>query len=1285
MIEKTFLLLFFSAFVFLSQAQNNSFSVELDWEETPRISKITDEHQQQILYFKDAVYAHDNPSLPIFQYQFRVNGFSRITASIVDEEFIDIIDNDIDLSDVPSKIALDANVRMARNQAMAGISFLPIRYNESTRRYEKLIRAKIIYELLPVEAASQTTRTFVTDSKLSEGTLYKISIQQTGVHKLDYNFLNSIGMNMDAIDPRNIQILGNGGVQLPENMQDSVPDDLVENAIFVSGQSDGRFDQGDYILFYGKGTKNWAYDPQSSCAAFYHTKNIYSDESYYYIKIADQTGSRISNNNYTASGIYTTSSYDVLSHHEIDELNLMEEEFALPPSGKEWYGESFRITRNRNFNFELPNRIITEPVKISTDMAVRVFSGGTASLTINNSNVSTINTPATTLALESQYAYRINFPCESSVINAPGINVGITLNHNSNAADMWLNYISIEARANLNYSGGQMMFRDSRSLGNLDAEYQFSSNSDVTIWDVTNHFSPQEMAQGTGVLNFGTTAAELHEFIAFDNNSIFTPQFVGAVQNQNLHAISAPPDVLIVTHSSLRTAADRLAIHRRNFDDLEVEVYEVDQIFNEFSSGIPDVTGIRNFVRMLYQRGISDEKVSHLLLLGVGTFDYKSIGRDPTLNPNLVPLYQSNESLNPVQTYTSDDYFSFMDSLETMNGNSLMDIAVGRIPAANLSEANIVVDKIIAYETDPSFLTDWKNRICFIADDEDGNKHINDAEGIANLTANMDSVYNINKIYLDAYQQLSTSGGERYPDAKKSLMDEIFRGTFVVNYLGHGSDDGWTQERIFTSNDINTMANKNKLPLLIAATCTFSPHDDPNLVSAGELLLLNPSGGAIALFTTLRLVYANDNSTLLNKTYQSLLSRKSDGSRFTTGEILKNAKNAAGILSYNSRKYIMLGDPSMKLSSPEYKIFTTKINDNIITGMDTISALDKVTIEGEMRDNNGQLVSDFNGYVYPTVFDKEDKYTTLGNDVGSIARDFFLRKKVIFKGKATVQNGRFSFEFIVPKDINYSFGNGKISYYAENATVNDASGYYMDFQVGGSNPNAESDETPPLVEVYMNNEDFVSGGLTNKDPLLLIKLSDDSGINTVGNSIGHDLTAQITSPSQDIEQVILNEYYESAVDDYTSGTVRYQLNDLNIGLHSIKVTAWDVYNNKGEGFTEFVVAEDAVMALDHIFNYPNPFSTNTNFQFEHNQPFQDLDVQIQIYTVSGKLIKTIDHFVPGTTNEGYRVSDIHWDGKDESGDRLANGVYVYKVQVRSMNNDQESTHNSAFQKLVILK
>jgi hypothetical protein len=1250
----------------------------------------------EILYpdFAGSVFDETAPTRPIWIKKIALATYGDVEAVLTDMRF-EAMGFAYSGANIGNNIEVAAAVTYYRGQPQALLQFCPIRRNATTGEYERLISARLTVRLQARAQARSQARTASFSNALATGAIYKISVDETGIHKIDYNFLQGLGVDMSALDPRQIQVFGNGGEPLPELLTAARVDGLLENPIFVQGEQDGRFDAQDYILFYAKGTKNWTFDPITN--NYKHQQNIYSDKTYYYIRINNGAGRRVANAPAVGSPTYTSTAYDALQHFEEDKVNLLnQEQPALPPSGREWFGASYKTQRSQTANFNFSNRITSEPIKMRIRAAARAYSN--SSFVFSEGGVARITGNTTTI---SSYVYgKYASLAESSanfVSSSNNLSVSINFNSPSSASDGWLDYISVHARCRLSFVGGQVAFRDGQSYSQAVTRFELANAAaNVNVWDVTYLDNIQTMggslAGGTYSFNAATVGV-LRQFVAFDGSSYLTPVAVGAIANQNLHGIGAPPALVVVYHPLFRAAAEQLVAHRIANSQMTAIAVDVNQIFNEFSSGKADVSAIRDFCKMLYDRNAGTDSLRYLLLMGAGSFDYKNISVAASGNHNFVPLFQTQESLEPLLTYTTDDYFTLLDDNEgDINANQDLDIAVGRITCVTTAQANQVVDKIIRYDVAPDAFQDWRNMVTFVADDEDNNLHFRDAEIVSRIVKNNAPNYNIAKIYIDAYQQQSTGGGGRYPDANDAILRRIFNGSLIMNYIGHGADDGWAQERIFTNSEITPLNNNDKFPLFITATCSFSPHDDPSLTSAGELLLLNSRGGAIALLTTVRVVLADANAHLTRNTFENIFVPHSSGRMPTIGEILMQAKNNSGILSAsNSRKYVLLGDPSQTLAYPKYRVVTNQINGSAPQiDLDTLRALQRITITGEVRTPAGALASSFNGVVYPTVFDKVDTLMTRGNDIYSIPAPFPLQSKIIFRGRASVVNGRFTFTFIVPRDINYSFGNGRISYYAADpTTLLDANGNYDGIIIGGTDPNAANDVVGPEVNVFMNDENFAFGSITDANPTLLVKLYDLSGINTVGNSIGHDLSAQhlfpkvsqtTTSLTGETKTYNLNDSYLANIDDFQRGTVRYPLRNLPDGKHTINVEAWDVYNNVGHGNTEFVVASSASIALQHVLNYPNPFTTSTNFQFDHNILNQSLEIQIQIFTIAGNLVKTISET---RLSDSYHVRDIHWDGLDDYGQTLARGTYIYKISVRSSSGLQ--VENSAYQKLVLLR
>jgi len=739
------------------------------------------------------------------------------------------------------------------------------------------------------------------------------------------------------------------------------------------------------------------------------------------------------------------------------------------------------------------------------------------------------------------------------------------------------------------------------------------------------------------------------------------------------------------------SAAIELASFHQANDGLICHVVTPNQIYNEYSSGIRDATAIKHFLRMFYVRAGVDPNLipRYCLFFGDATYDSRNrLGH----SMSFIPTYESTESLSITGTYATDDYFAILSDNGAMNNFDLMDIAIGRLPVSSLSEANDMVTKIKGYSLvsttnqnntscsnaeSNATLNDWRNIVCLISDDEDGNVYFKDTEEMADTILVNNKSMNIVKLHMDAFLETTTPGGDENKGCEEAIQQRVEKGAFLVNYIGHGGETGWAHERILRVPTIRNWNNGVKLPVFMTATCEFSRYDDHDRTSGGEYVLLNPDGGGIALFTTTRLVY-NSSNKRLNKHFHSTIYDKVDGVPQRIGDVYLETKdlyvqNGGG--DVNFRKFALLGDPAVRLALPQHQIVTDSINGVSITAaIDTMKALSVVTIVGHIEDFTGQISTSFNGVVYPTIYDKKLSLSTLGNSSGSALEPFETWKNVVYKGKATVLNGVFEFSFVVPQDISFQYGNSRVSYYAENGEE-DAQGYNEDAIIGGIDTAAISDGQGPDISLYMNDDSFVSGGVTDEDPDLFAKVFDENGINMVGNGVGHNIEAVIDENTS--ESIILNDFYEADLDTYKSGRISYPFYDLEEGNHTLSLKVWDVYNNSEKSEIEFVVAKEENFTLDHVLNYPNPFTTRTEFYFEHNQLCDYLDVQIQVFTVSGKLVKSINERVH---SEGFRSEGIVWNGRDDYGEKIGRGVYVYKLKV--LNESGEKVEK--FEKLVIL-
>jgi Peptidase family C25 len=1127
-------------------------------------------------------------------------------------------------------------------------------FKKAMRRFSGII----LLFLLIIAVNSSGQRVYKSNSVLAGGVWAKIAIKETGIYKVDIPFLTALGFNTSNISSTSVRLYGNGGSMLSETNADIPIDDLAENAIMMVDGGDGLFNGSDYFLFYASGPNKWLKD--SINKRFVHQKNIYADSAYYFITIGS-VGKRITSLQINTPPTLTVNSFNERIFYELDSVNLLS-------SGKEWLGEEFADapgkTLSKTFSVNIPNLIQGIPATLISNCVARSINVASRfDVRINNQLVQQVNVPSTGPGLYDLFAQQSQ-QLSDILLSQGALQINYTYVPGGFNSQGWLNFFEIHARANLSLSNnGQLPFRDWNSVGNNVGEFIVSNvTSSTQVWDVTDPLSPVRM-QGNlsgNEFRFMNDASRLREYIAFNPSNALIPSNAGRVQNQNLHN-SITTDYLIVTNALLLSQAERLAEFHRQKNNLKVTVVTTEKIFNEFSSGSQDPVAIRDLVKMYFDKatGNPSNRPKYLLLFGDASFDYKNRIMN---NTNLVPAYQSKSFLDPLSTYTSDDFFGFLDDNEDINSGlvtNLLDIGIGRIPAKNIDEAKNYVDKLIAYYAKESFGA-WRNIISFIADDEDNNLHLQDAELIT-ATVSSNPIFNLQKIYLDAFQQESGSAGSRYPTVNEMINNRIANGTLIFNFIGHGGAARLAEEVILDQQIINSWSNANKLPLFVTATCDFAPYDNPFINSIGENILLRPKTGGIAMMTTTRLVFSFSNRIMNNNYMQFATQPDANGKYRSLGDATKEAKNytyqTSGDIT-NNRKFTLLGDPALTLAFPQFKIKTTKLNlVDPFAQTDTLSAGEKITIEGEVTDNNGSVISSFNGTVYPVVFDKPQTTTTKANDPGSQQTTFQQLSNILFKGKASVTNGKFNFTFKVPKDINYQYGQGKISYYAENGTI-DGSDYFNSFFVGGSSTIIDNDKDGPEINAWLNDEKFANGSIVNQKPILILKLADSSGINTSGTGIGHDITAMLDNDPNQLFN--LNNYYEADLDQYGQGYVRFQLPDLEPGIHSLKIKAWDILNNSSEYILDFSVMNDEELVLSRVLNYPNPFTTNTQFWFEHNKPSQDLFVQIHIFSLSGKVVKKIEKTI---NTPGNRSTEVSWDGRDDFGDKIGRGVYIYRMKV----------------------
>jgi len=1230
-----------------------------------------DGRQVRVLSFDNSNYYLEYPTLPSLWDKIEVNHlYSSYKYTIENIKYESLTLDEVAL--IPAEYAYSEprvviNSVKDENRHYAMLRIIPLVKNASGQ-YRRLVSCDIRFEgENPVRA---TKMAGLRNSVLASGTWYKIAVKNTGMHKVTYNDLKELGISMSGLRAANIALFGNGGGMIHDVNPVEQIDDLLETPIMMMANANGVFDENSYFVFYAQGPHSWDYLPSGK---FSHKFNIYSEEAYYFINVSPGIGEkkRIERKSFLNQTANSTATHFI--HYDFYEKDV----FNFEEAGREWFDEAMSVSTPVTYNFTLPEMYDNNSGTIKIRAASTSTTSSRMELSWGNHNRTLSFEPNSGTARFSIFEQN-NLPFSSGKLD-------LTLKFISSQTSSMarLDYIEIQAKCKLRIIGNAMPFALTENVGasNIAIVNLSNASSQTMVWDVTDHNAAYAMQ---GVLSgeqftFHTPVEKPRKFVAFNGTEYKSVATVGKVENQNLHGFNNV-DMVIVSHSDFLPEANRLAKFRNEENNLIVKVVTPAQIYNEFSSGAQDPIAIRNFMRYLYDNDA--QTIKYLLLFGRPTYDYRGLASGTKM---FVPNFQAATRLETSldSGNSCDDFFGILGINQGDMSGNMVNIGVGRFSVTNSLQAKIAVDKTINASvrkklplqnaSQISNMGDWRNVMTFVTDDYDGTDYMKSyGEVYSGIVASNFPTFNLEKIYSDAYPLVSNAGGQRYPGANQAINTRMEKGTLVIGYFGHGGGNGWSHERILEIVDINNWKNKFNQPLMITLTCSFGWYDKP-ATSPAEFVFLNENGGASALLTTSRAIGIPDRfATAL---YREIGSKYNNRYK-TLGEINRFAINNSGGTTTNVNAIYLMGDPAMVINIPNQNVKTDKIfvNDpqekakklnpvafELVQIMDTIKALSKVTVNGRITDDAGNTLTNFNGNIFPSIFDKAVKQKELGQKPrpDDEILEFMVQKNIVFKGNATVTNGVFEFSFYVPKDINFEYGKGKISYYAV-STNDDAGGYYDNFIIGGMSDNPITDEEGPEISIFLNDEKFVPGGITNPDPVLILKLKDEYGINTTGNGIGHDIVAILDNNIE--KQMVLNDYYLADQDSYNSGTVRYPLQNLSAGAHTLKVRAWDIFNNPSEASIDFVVKTDTKLLLAHVLNYPNPFTTKTAFYFEHNQPAETFDILIHIFTVSGKLVNTLQstQFL-----EGNRSFPIDWDGRDQYGDKIGKGVYIYRLTVRN--------------------
>lgn len=1100
--------------------------------------------------------------------------------------------------------------------------------------------------------------TYADKSVLSEGKIVKISVSETGIYAISYDELKEWGLQ-----PEKVRVLGYGGNMLTENFMLPKWDDLPSVAFYMHTGNDKVFNRGDYILFYARGPIGWEY----AGGRWSHTRNPYSNYGYYFL--SDTAGEQ--RLLLTGEDLDDTHAYEVdrctqYFLHEQEKINLLDKS-GVSGGGREFYGESLQASNNTlTINFDTQN--------VRTDIAMTCFADVAASSKESSKFILQIadSKVTTTIPSISKSDFYTRAECDSMLLRTTAKNTGrqdiklqfVTLD---STAFGYLNYVELNVPTDLVMRGNEMPISNTDYLLQPEnTRFILKGTSPSTqVWRVTDGVNIERMfttRSGDGQMTWVGSNAQVEMYMAVDVAATGwkKPKYIGEVKNQNLHALRNK-DYVIICPEEFREQALRLAKKHEEVDNLTWAVVTDEEVYNEFSSGTPDVTAYRWLMKMLYDRakGNPIEQPKNLLLMGNASFDNRKL-LGATSGVSRLLVYEAKNSTVETKAYAIDDYCAFLEDEAGINAQgqfnevrAMMNIGVGRLPVRTLQQTTQVVDKLCAYMDNRSG-GKWKSQICFLADDGDRGLHVQTADIGAERLRLKNPNFVVNKIYLDAYTQEVNASGETYPLAKNRFDNMITNGVLFMNYSGHGGYNNITNELFMTTKDIRDMSNANQ-GFWFLATCSFS-HFDGGIPSAGEEALLNPHGGAIGVLSACRTVYATQN-TILNKNLCDTLFGHKDvfSYNMTLGEATRVAKNTTGV-DTNKMSYVLLGDPALRLNYPtDYEIRTT-------TQIDTLHALTIQTVQGYVADAYGDTANWFNGVMDITIWDKLQKVMTNDNDVLDEDKkkrmSFNDYPNVLFSGKTMVKDGKFEYTFMVPKDIRYNYGKGRIAYYAYDQEANeDGVGYFDNFVVGGSSTVEIVDTIGPNLHIYLNNPAFKDGDKTYEFPHFYADIYDENGINTVGSGIGHDLLLIIDEEPK--QTFVLNDYFVAESNSFQRGKISYKMPEITEGAHRMTFRACDLLNNSTTAALNFQVVKGLAPTIYQVITYPNPVNKTgvINFRIEFDQPNEAVQTEIYLFDLSGRLVK--EYHQKTTTAIQLDMSEIN----------ASSGIYIYQVRIKTPTSD----------------
>ena len=1112
---------------------------------------------------------------------------------------------------------------------------------------------KIVLGLALLLSHQGMTQENTFQSVLSQHTWYRLAVAKEGVYKLDYPTLQAMGIDMNALNPNQIRIFGNLVGALPEKNSEARPDDLTEMALYVEGAEDGVFDEGDAVLFYGQEPTRWTL-LDSGNDTYKRESNPYSDTTYYYLCVdSDLDGLRVGEKASlpVEEATAVIADFPDFFWHEVDE-------FSPYSSGLNWLDAGFTIADSVfSIPFHFPNVVTSKPVKVKGQVLGHFSKSGTMRFTVRVGDNLLVNNSALQTPGRYEYGKLVPF-IKQCVLEADSASVDFSINANPESL-LHIDYVEVYAWRQLKRVGDIFPFRlmPSQFGNDVSAVWVQNTNADFWLWEVT---APLQPVRQNGVLSasnlvFATDEASEKRYVLFKPSAALEVDSWTRIPNQNLHAIDNA-EMLIITSPLFFEQAQTLANYHAQKDWMQCVVVNVEEIYNEFATGTPDPSGIRDFVRMVYRRSAGNLK--YLTLFGRASFDFRNL---LGYGKNFVPTYQTKESNPSTTDFCTDDFFGLMDDNEGINSRGYLDLGIGRLPVSTVAEAETVLEKIFRYDDLAQMHGDWKSDILLVSDDEHSD-YVSHNEDYDQMMESAHVPLTPKKVYCGAYPHVNTNSGVEIPGANEDLMNALDKGTLAMIYTGHGGIKGLTGDKVFTNADIAKLKNSDRLPFVFTATCEFSKYDDPLVISAGEQMFLNPNGGSVNMYTTCRSTWGHHNIRLGKALMNVLYQRDREGKPLRFGDIVRMAKSDSTNYSSNENlniRFLFFGDPAIRFALPQKQIAVLKINGKEVeTEEISLHAMSMVTLEGEVRGIDGRIDSQFNGDLWVRLFDKKTKVIV---PCTGMTKTVYYHKDVLFHGQVTVSAGKFTVSFQVPKDIKSGTDKALFSFYAYDANRNlDAMGKFKSFTLGGIDPAVVADDEGPTIKFYWNTPEFENGQSVEHQGVLYADLYDAQGIYHYDYSLGRDI--MLTSNLPEYNSLVLNDLYEPLPNDFRRGKLTIPLTDLAPGTYEFSLRVWDTQDNPSDASLWFVVADD--LFLSQVRSYPNPFSEETRITMTHVGDDGDFDVNIEVFDLMGRQVA---HVYQRVICANGVIEPVRWDGRSQSGYPLRSGVYVYRLTLTDSN------------------